>query len=103
MIINYKTRLVHAAAGALFMSLMGGCASNLTEDEKLAIEYERVERQVEIREFMASCERAGNVVLYTGPVYHKLRDPVKHIPSHARRSEYACTSAAWAMRGIGME
>lgn len=40
MVINYNAQLVHAAAGALFISVMGGCASNLTEDEKPAIEQE---------------------------------------------------------------
>ena len=79
-------------AGVLSVSLLAACATELTEDQQFAREYERVERHESIREFMSSCEYAGHVVLYTGPTYQKLRDPVKHIPSNARRSDYVCAS-----------
>ena len=64
----------------------------MTEDEQ----YERLAAfhasRAEIRAFINNCEAADYVVVYTGPTTHKLRDPVRRIPRHARPSDYQCAS-----------
>ncbi len=89
-------------AAALSVSLLAGCATNLTDDERFAREYERAEMHGSIREFVYSCESAGHVVLYTGPSYHRLRDPVIHIPSNARLLDYACANQNAISREFGL-
>ena len=84
-------RLSLAASMASAM-LLSACASQLSEDDYLALAYEATERREAIRDFIRSCEVAGYIVVYTGRSYQKLRDPVRRVPSHARLSEYACTN-----------
>ena len=80
--------------GVLFFVQLMGCASNLTEDEIFEQQYAAVERKEMIREFVNACEANGNVVIYTGPSTHKLRDPIKRIPNHANRSDYQCATTS---------
>lgn len=94
MVVWNQPRRVGFVAGLLSMSLLTACASSLTEDERVALRYERAEREDSIREFVAGCEAAGHSVLYTGPTYQKLRNPVKHVPSHARLTDYQCVTQA---------
>ncbi len=79
------------AIGVLALTHLTGCAANLTEDELFEQQYAAVERKEMIREFIIACEANGNVVVYTGPSTHKLRDPIKRIPKYADRSDYQCT------------
>ena len=81
---------------------IGGCASQVSVDQQIAREYERTERREAIKRFIASCESSGSVVIYTGPSYQKLRDPVRRVPGHARLSEYQCVSTAAVSRDIGV-
>ena len=81
------------AIGILSSALLMGCATNLSEDEVFNRQYAAIERKEMIREFVDTCEANGNVVIYTGPSTHKLRDPIKRIPNHANRSDYQCTRA----------
>ena len=74
------------------VALLSACASQLSEDELFALRYERAERIEAIREFVVSCESAGFTVVYTGPSYQKLRDPIKRPPGHAHLSDYACAN-----------
>ena len=77
--------------GVLLSIQLMGCATNLSEDQIFERQYAAVERKEMIREFVNTCEANGNVVIYTGPSTHKLRDPIKRIPNHANRSDYQCT------------
>ena len=91
------TKRIHQSLcvlGILASILLMGCAANLSEDEVFEQKYAAVERKEMIREFVNSCEANGNVVIYTGPPTHKLRDPIKRIPNHANRSDYQCTSTS---------
>ena len=88
---RFRTLLI--AAVAALSTLLCGCASQLTEDEEIALAYAETERREAIREYVRSCEAAGYVVIYTGRTYQKLQDPVKRVPSHARLADYACASA----------
>ena len=101
MTIDTRPRLGYIVAGLVAVSFLAACATNLTEEEQLVRDYDRVERQESIRGFVASCERRGQTVVYTGPGYHRLRDPVKHVPSHARLSDYACTDERAISREFG--
>ena len=78
--------------GVLTSVLLAGCAASLSEDDAFEQQYTAVERKEMIREFIRSCEANDNVVVYTGPPTQKLRDPVKRVPNHARRSDYQCTT-----------
>lgn len=71
---------------------LGGCASQLTEDEQYEREVAFHESRDQIRAFISNCEAVDHVVFYTGPPTHKLRDPIKRIPRHARPSDYHCAS-----------
>lgn len=64
----------------------------MTEDEIFELQYAAVERKESIREFIDVCEANKNVVIYTGPSTHRLRDPIRRIPNHANRSDYQCTN-----------
>ena len=101
MTIEPWPRRGYLVAGLISVALLAACATNLTEDERLALDYERVERQESIRGFVASCERSGQTVVYTGPSYHRLRDPVEHVPNHARLSDYVCTDERTISREFG--
>lgn len=94
MSIERYVQRVSFVAGLLCVSLLAGCAGQLTEDEKFARAYAKAEREESIRNFIYSCESGGNAIIYTGPSYQKLRDPVKYIPTHARLMEYQCVQAA---------
>ena len=85
----------------LSLSLIAACASSLTEDDSLMREYVRVERMESIRAYVAACEQSGHTIVYNGPSYHKLRDPVKHIPNHATLKNYACVSVNTVDREFG--
>ena len=93
-----RIQLSLAVPGILASALLTGCAANLSEDEAFAQQYAAVERKEMIREFVNACEANGNVVVYTGPSTHKLRDPIKRIPNHAHRSDYQCTMSSEAER-----
>ena len=84
--------------GILASVLLTGCAANLSEDEVFEQQYAAVERKEMIREFVNDCEASGNVVIYTGPSTHRLRDPIKRIPNHANRSDYQCTMTSEVRR-----
>ena len=89
-----NTKRIHQSfffLGILTSVQLMGCASNLSEDEVFERQYQAVERKEMIRVFVNTCEANGNVVIYTGPPTHKLRDPIKRIPNHANRSDYQCT------------
>ena len=101
MTIEFSPQRGYVIVALISVSLLAACATNLTEEQQLALDYERVERQESIRGFVASCERRGQTVVYTGPSYHRLRDPVKHVPSHARLSEYVCADEATIGREFG--
>lgn len=96
------SRRIQIVAGLLTVSCLSACITPLTEEEQFAREYARAEREESIRTFIVSCEAGGNAVVYTGGSYHKLRDPVKHIPGNARLSEYQCVTAAALNRGMGI-
>lgn len=81
--------LAAAMASAMVLS---ACATQLSEDDYLALAYQETERKEAIRDFIRSCEAGGYIVVYAGPSYQRLRDPAKRVPSHARLSDYACTS-----------
>lgn len=90
------TKRIHqslAVLGILASVLLVGCAANLSEDEVFEQKYAAVERKEMIREFIDACEANGHVVYYTGRSTHRLRDPIKRIPSHAHRSDYQCTTS----------
>ena len=70
-----------------------GCSTHLTEDEQYEREVAFHERVDQIRAFIDACESADYVVFYTGPTTHKLRDPIKRIPRHARPADYHCASS----------
>lgn len=89
------------AVGLLAALMIAACAGNLTEEDKQAREFERLERKAEIQTFIAFCEQAGRTVIYTGPTYQKLRDPVKQVPNHARLSEYRCAGSTTVNRQLG--
>ena len=101
MAIENWPQQVPRVAVVVSVFLLAACAANLTEDQRIALEYDRVERQASIQEFVASCESGGQTVVYTGPTYHKLRDPVKHVPRHARLRDYACASQQALNREFG--
>jgi len=89
-----NTKRIHqslSVLGILLSVQLMGCAANLSEDEVFEQQYAAVERKEMIRDFVNACEANGNVVIYTGPSTHKLRDPIKRIPRHAYRSDYQCT------------
>ena len=91
------TKRIHQSLfflGILASVQLMGCAANLSEDEIFEQQYAAVERKEMIREFVNACEANGNVVIYTGPSTHKLRDPIKRIPNHANHSDYQCTSTS---------
>jgi len=96
---NSRTAVKLAVCGS-FVAIIGlsGCASNLTEGERIDRQYAATERKQQIREFIDGCEAANYVVMYTGPSTQKLRDPVKRIPGHARKSDYVCGSSTDAER-----
>ena len=79
-----------------------GCATSLTEEERLEREYAIVENQEAIREFVRNCELAGHQVVYSGPVYQKLRDPVRRVPKHARLTDYQCANERAVAREFGL-
>lgn len=83
------------------LSVVTACASHLTEDDRLMREYARVERMESIRAFVAACEQSGHIIVYNGPSYHKLRDPVKDVPGHATLKDYVCVSATTVNREFG--
>ena len=90
---NSKLSYVSTAVTGILVSVyLTGCATNLSEDEVFERQYAAVERKEMIREFVNTCEANDNVVIYTGPSTHKLRDPIKRIPKHANRSDYQCTT-----------
>ena len=92
-----NSKRIHQSLSALGMLLslqLLGCATNLSEDEIYEQQDAAVERKEMIRGFINACEANGNVVFYTGPSTHKLRDPIKRIPRHANRSDYECTSTS---------
>ena len=90
---NSRSAVRLAVLGSFVFSIgLAGCASNLTEDEQFERHYAAVERKLDIRAYIDSCEAADYVVLYTGPSTHRLRDPIRHIPNHARKSDYVCGS-----------
>lgn len=96
---NLRNAVRLTVIGSLLTTIgLAGCASNLTEDERIDREYAATERKQQIREFIDSCEAANYVVMYTGPSTQKLRDPVKRIPGHARKSDYVCGSSNDAER-----
>ena len=84
---HFKSSVISILVPALFAS---ACVSSLTPGEMVELEYERVERQEAIRTFVSGCENAGRVVVYRGPVYNKLRDPIRDVPRHAHLSDYSC-------------
>lgn len=89
-----NAKLIHQSVsvlGVLLSAQLTACAANLSEDEVFEQQYAAVERKEMIREFINVCEANDNVVIYTGPSTHKLRDPLKRIPIHANRSDYQCT------------
>jgi hypothetical protein len=88
------TRQSVSVLGILVSIQLTGCAANLTEDEIFEQQYAAVERKEKIREFINACEAKDNVVFYSGPSTHRLRDPFKRIPRHANRSDYQCTSSS---------
>ena len=95
------TRVIRKSLSVLSVLLsvhLTGCATNLSEEAVLEKQYAAVERKEMIREFVNACEASGNVVIYTGPSTHKLRDPIKRIPNHAKRSEYYCTTSSEVAR-----
>ena len=55
---NNRLCLTAAMASAMLLS---ACASQLSEDEYLALAYEATERREAIRDFIRSCEVAGYV------------------------------------------
>jgi hypothetical protein len=92
-----NTKLIHQSVsvlGILVSVHLTGCAANLTEDEIFEQQYAAVERKENIREFINVCKAKDNVVIYTGPSTHKLRDPIKRVPNHASRSDYQCTTTS---------
>ncbi len=91
------TKLIHQSVsvlGILLSAQLTGCAANLSEDEVFEQQYAAFERKEKIREFINVCEANDNVIIYTGPSTHKLRDPIKRIPNHASRSDYQCTTTS---------
>ena len=82
--------------------LVAGCSSNRSVDDKLALEYERAERQASIQAFMSACEQAGRIVFYTGPSRNKLRDPVRNPPPYARLTDYRCEDQTAVGIGLGV-
>lgn len=85
-------RMGAAIAIVLAAMQMQGCATGLTEQDRYEVHTLRAERMDEIRQFIKACEDAKMVALYYGRTTQKLRDPFKHIPRHARLSDYACAS-----------
>lgn len=77
------------------------CASHMTDEERQVREIERYERKLEIQTFVAHCEGQGRTVIYTGPTYQKLRDPIKQVPSHARLSDYRCAGSTTVAGQLG--
>ena len=73
--------------------LAGGCATSLDEASEYELQASLIEKAEQIEAFIYNCEASGNVVMYTGPSTHRLRDPIKRIPRHARPSDYTCTSS----------
>lgn len=102
MFINRFSRRGCAFLGAALACFLAACAGNLTEDEEFERAYAGLERKEAIRDFIAACEGSGHVVVYNGPTYHKLRDPAKHIPSHANLADYSCTTERGMRRGYGV-
>jgi len=91
---NTRNTVRQVVYSSILVSIgLTGCAGNLTEDERFEDQYAAVERKEQIRSYIDSCEAADRVVLYTGPSTHRLRDPIKTIPNHARKSDYACGSS----------
>jgi len=89
-------KLIHQSVsvlGILASVQLAGCAANLSEDEVFEQQYAAVERKESIREYINACEANDNVIVYTGPSMHRLRDPIKRIPGHANRSDYQCTTS----------
>ena len=96
-----NTRLIHQSVsvlGILLSAQLAGCAANLTEDELFEQQYAAVERKANIYEYINACEANDNVIVYTGPSTHRLRDPIKRVPNHADRSDYQCTTSTGVER-----
>ena len=89
--MNTANRYLAIVAGPCLA--LAGCSTHLTEDEQYEREVAFHERVDQIRTFIDACESADHVVFYTGPTTHKLRDPIKRIPRHARPSDYHCASS----------
>ena len=81
-----------AAIVATACVVASGCTAQLTEDERYERQLRQEERIDQIRSFIDGCEAAGRHVVYSGPVTHKLHDPVKRISRHAQPSDYQCAS-----------
>lgn len=77
---------------------MQGCMTGMTQQERYEANALRAERRDEIRRFINACEDAQMVALYYGPAIQKLRNPFKHIPTHARLSDYVCATGHDALR-----
>ena len=96
--MGIRNRLFEAAS----LIVLAACAGGPTTDEQLALEYARAERIASIQDFVLACEKSGRTIVYLGPSYHKLRDPVRRPPSHARLSDYSCQSNEQVSRDIGV-
>ena len=84
---------VTVMSGCCLSLALIGCSTHLTEDEKYERQAAYDERRAQIRAIINDCEAADYVIFYTGPTTHKLRDPIKRIPMHARPSDYHCASS----------
>ena len=92
--MNSRHQQLTAVVCACIATFLGGCAANLTEAERYDRQAAYEEKRDLIHAFVNNCETAGHVVMYTGPTTHKLRNPVKYVPRHARSSDYKCVTAA---------
>jgi hypothetical protein len=89
--MNQKTQMRIAQITCVVMALaVAGCASTLSEDELYEQQVHRAEQVEQIQGLIRTCEAASRTVVYTGPTTHKLRDPVKRIPKHARPIDFQC-------------
>ena len=96
-----NTKLIRqslSVLGILVSVQLTGCAANLSEDEIFEQQYAAVERKEMIREYINACEANDNVVIYTGPSTHRLRNPIRRIPNSANRSDYQCTTTTGVER-----
>lgn len=97
-----STRLLCAFAILLPALQLSGCAATLTAEAQYEEKARQAERMDEIRNFITACHSAGMIAVYYGPTTHKLRNPLKQIPRHARRSDYVCASERDVGREMGV-